>query len=345
MNGPAHVVNALLKSAALAIALVTLGAVTPAHASEELQRADHVRVERLTFPITTADGQTLHVVGYLYHDGSLRHRPLQVVVHGGTYDHRYWDLPEINGESYSYAQFMVRRHYAVLAIDQLGSGESDKPDGDYLTVDVAGAAVDQVVRAMRSGQNALHVRFEKIALVGHSLGSNVSVYAQGNFHTPVDALVSTGLGHVPHPLPLSNDIVLRAFSNKYWWMTPEERDPAFLYTARMDPDMTAYDNGRFTGLISRGIFMTAMLATFDPDATKVNAVNVPVLAQFGDEDPLFGSAFADGEESFWTSAPSVTVQRLPNIGHCYNSHLSHRESWEGIAAFLRQALHHDEDRD
>ncbi len=324
----------LFGKTALVLAVLTAVLSGTAHA----QSQDRTQVERLTFTVPGPCEPACKVVGYLYHDGTLAGRPLQVLVHGGTYDHQYWDLPEVNGRAYSYARYMVRRQHVVLAIDQLGAGESSQPPGDALTVDVAAAAVDHVVRAMRSGQNALGRSFERIALVGHSLGSNVAIYAQGALHTPVDALVSTGLGHVRHPLPLSQELVDRANSTEYWTMTPAERTAAFFHAPEVDPDMVAYDNARFTGLISRGIFRTAMALTFEAEFTKVDAVNVPVLVQLADHDLLFGSAHADGEAALWSAAPEVTVQRLENIGHCYNSHLTRHESWRGIASWLAHTL-------
>jgi pimeloyl-ACP methyl ester carboxylesterase len=329
-----HSLTMLFRQTALALAVLTVIATGLAHA----QQPDRTRVERLTFPVPGPCAGGCTVVGYLFHDGTPAAHPLQVLVHGGTYDHGYWDLPEVNGRAYSYARYMVRRQYAVLAIDQLGAGESSRPDGDALTVDVAAAAVDQVVRAMRGGQNALGRSFERIALVGHSLGSNVAIYAQGALHTPVDALVSTGLGHVPHELPLPAELVERALDAPYWHMTPAERTAAFFHASEVDPDMVAHDNARFTHPISRGIFLTAMARTFEPEATKVGAVNVPVLVQLADHDGLFGSAYADGEAAFWSAAPEVTVQRLENLGHCYNSHLTRHESWRGIASWLRPVL-------
>src|SRR6478609_8130972 len=76
-----------------------------------LANAESVKVERVVFPVTLSNGFTYSVVGYLYHHGGNRHQTIQVLVHGGTYDHRYWDFPTINGRSYSYARYMAERNY------------------------------------------------------------------------------------------------------------------------------------------------------------------------------------------------------------------------------------------
>src|SRR5262245_21605351 len=61
---------------------------------------------------------------------------LQVLIHGGTYDHRYWNAPDVNGRSYSYAAYALDRGYSVLALDQLGVGSSSRPPGDEVNLAV-----------------------------------------------------------------------------------------------------------------------------------------------------------------------------------------------------------------
>jgi len=66
-----------------------------------------VKVDRLDFQVTLSDGATYTIAGFLYYQGSFRNKLLQALVHGGTYNHKYWDAPTINGQSYSYARFMA----------------------------------------------------------------------------------------------------------------------------------------------------------------------------------------------------------------------------------------------
>ena len=89
----------------------------------------------------------------------------------------------INGQSYSYARFMADEGYALLAIDQLGTGESSKPDGDFVTLDETALSLHQVLTQMRSGNNPLAYAFQQIVLVGHSFGSINSI--DPNLKVPV----------------------------------------------------------------------------------------------------------------------------------------------------------------
>src|SRR5688572_8742501 len=45
-----------------------------------------IKVDRLEFAVTLPDGSPQTIVGYLYYHGSFQGRPLQVLVHGATYN-------------------------------------------------------------------------------------------------------------------------------------------------------------------------------------------------------------------------------------------------------------------
>ena len=46
------------------------------------------KADRVDFAVTLSDGNTYTIAGHLYYQGSFRNRPLQVLVHGGTYNHK-----------------------------------------------------------------------------------------------------------------------------------------------------------------------------------------------------------------------------------------------------------------
>src|SRR5215471_3782118 len=140
------------------------------------------KVQRLDFSVSLSDGNTYTIAGFLYYNGNYRNRPLQVLVHGGTYNHNYWNVPAINGHDYSYARFMAEEGYALLAIDQLGAGDSSKPPGDFVTLSETASSLHQVLVQMRSADNPLGYGFDKIVLVGHSFGSINAILVQGTYH-------------------------------------------------------------------------------------------------------------------------------------------------------------------
>ena len=108
----------------LVIALFIFSFVGVAAADET---PNDIKVERLSFPVTLADGSAAEVVGHLYYKGSFQNRTLLLAVHGANYNHKYWDVPTINGHEYSFARNMAERKYAVLAIDQLGAARARSP--------------------------------------------------------------------------------------------------------------------------------------------------------------------------------------------------------------------------
>lgn len=316
-----------------------------AYAAEPLP-AD-MKVERLVFTVTPLeDGKPYSLVGYLYYHGSLQHRPLQICLHGGSYHHGYWDFPSINGRDYSYARFMTDRKYAVLALDMLGSGESDTPEGDLLDLQGAAMGLLQVIQALRSGQNPTGHAFGKLALVGHSLGTAIAIVAQAIARPvfgmePADALVSTGLGHEPHFLPIPAEFLLEASKTAYFSFPPEMRAMGFYSSVpgEADPAVIARDNSLFaSGRISRGFLYTALLFGFDPSVTRVDKAPGPVLVLFGENDALFPGEYAAAEARHWVGAPGVVVKTVPDAGHNLNLHYNHEEGWNHIQAFLAPLL-------
>jgi pimeloyl-ACP methyl ester carboxylesterase len=294
-------------------------------------------IERLVFPVTLSDGNTYSLVGYLYFHGTWRNRPLQVTLHGGNYNHKYWDIPEINGHAYSYAQDMARRHYAVLALDLLGTGESSKPNADFLSFQQMGSAVHQVLAGLKSGTGPTGHVFRSIVLVGHSLGSAVAAYVQGTYHD-ADALVSTGLVFVPYQRPLDPALITELAKDPYFKLPPQVRSELFHEAANMDPAVLAYDLAELDDFIPRGYVFTIFPFLSDPSVTRVDQVKAPVLVQLGEFDVLAPGSLAQQEAAVWSGASSCTVQVVPSVGHCFNSHRGNLGSWSGIDSWLSKTL-------
>ena len=125
----------------------------------------------------------------------------------------------------------------MLAIDQLGTGASSQPDGDFVTLDETASALHQVLASLRDEGNPTGHAFEDVALVGHSNGSLTSVYATGTYHD-ADALVTTAWMHVPHPLPFDPGAILSVLTTPYIPATAfskEFRTAIFYHVPTTDP--------------------------------------------------------------------------------------------------------------
>src|SRR5215207_4301707 len=320
---------------AIALILFSFAGVAAADETAADETANDLKVERVSFPVTLADGSAGEVVGYLYYKGSFHNRTLLLALHGATYNHQYWDVPAINGHEYSFARYMAERKYAVLAIDQLGTGESSKPaDGDLLTLRQTGSAIHQVITHLRAGSAGAGYAFERVVTVGHSLGAINAIYEQGAFHD-ADAVVSTAMGHVPHELPVPAEVIGEMLQHEYAQVPGEARAPLFFYAPGADPEVIAYDRDVLADQLARGQLVTGILAGFDPAATLVGEVTGPALVQLGEFDALYPASYADGEAAFFTNASGVTVQALPGVGHNFNTHYRNHEGWRLMDEWLQ----------
>ena len=334
-------------SLCLAFAFPVLLASSPAHAdsgSRHRGSGHGIQVDRVTFPVTLSDGGTYQIVGYRYHRPGA-HGPLQVLVHGATYDHRYWDAGTLDGVEYSYARYMAARGHDVLAIDQLGAGESSKPSGYFLNLSETADSVGQLLASLRTRQNPLGKRFHSIALVGHSNGS-ITAIREESIHHQADALVVTGWGHTATPLPLDPAPILALLQAPY---LPSNAFPepfrAFLFyhAPSTDPAMPQYDATTLASTMASGQFIDTFGVAAAPTLDGVADVTGPVLVQLGDHDLLSPASNAALEAGYWTSASSVDVQALPEMGHDVNLHLNHAESWTEIDAWVRATTDQDDD--
>jgi len=307
-------------------------------------RDGDVRVNEVFFPVQLSDGNTYQIAGYLYHAGPQVDPVIQVAVHGATHYHLYWDVPPINGISYSYARYMARRGYTVLAIDQLGTGASSQPDGDFVNLDQTANALHQVLASLRTPHNPTHHAFERIALVGHSNGSLTSVYATGTYHD-ADALVTTAWLHVPHPLPFNPADIVALLTTPYIPATAfskEFRTAIFYNVPTTDPDFIDFEQDHLGPAVqARAQFIDLFTAGLDSSITRSTSVTVPVLVQNGDFDALQPSAYMPDEPTYYPNAEQVTLGFLTDIGHNINGHRNHLQSWRGIDHWLRETLPSD----
>jgi pimeloyl-ACP methyl ester carboxylesterase len=301
-----------------------------------------IDVDRLTFSTILPDGSSCEVVGYLYSTGGLDEGPLQVAVHGATYNHTYWDFPSINGRDYSYARYMAARGHSVLAVDQVGAGESCKPDagpsGLAVTLDDTAVALKQIVDAMRSGANPAGNAFDRIVLVGHSAGSVNVIYVQATWHV-ADAIVVTAARHLVPPLtvpPGLIDLVVSLLPYPYFSLPAPLRSVLFHYAPVVDPDVLAYDDAT-SDFWTNGQLVTTFNAFLDPSIDRVGQVTGPALVQLGEFDALFPAGVHEVEAALWTST-HVKVRALPGIGHSFNLHLDRERGWTRIYEWIEETL-------
>ena len=348
MKGFAGLTNRLI---AMAVAgLLSVAGIGTASAQDY---GESIKVERLVFDVNVAGGP-LKMVGYLYYHGSYQNRPLQVLLHGATYNHKYWDFTSMNGRDYSYARYMAVRKYAVLALDLPGAGESvvsrnaqtgapSGPNGFALTLAEIAGAVNQVLVAMKSDANPTGHAFSPVVLVGHSAGSIASTVVQGGFGHPADALVITGSRHLTGQIltvPAVQDLIQQLIALvqalapfEYFQLPAAIRTALFYHAAAADPAVIAVDNLTMDWW-SSGQLVSTFFAFLDPRIDEPWRVTGKVLIQVGRNDNLFPGVFMEDEAALWAGT-TPTIQVLEDIGHDFNLHLNREASWRGIHEWLQ----------
>lgn len=119
-------------------------------------------------------------------------RTVQVLVSGTAYDKSYWDFP-YQPATYSYVRAATAAGFTTFNLDRLGMGASSHPAGAQITIPSNASSIHQVIARLRAGA-VDGVRYDRVVLVGHSLGSLIAWYEAAMYHD-VDAVISSGILH------------------------------------------------------------------------------------------------------------------------------------------------------
>ncbi|MEV0678913.1 alpha/beta fold hydrolase [Actinosynnema sp. NPDC050436] len=255
---------------------------------------------------------------------------VQLLVHGATYNRRYWDLP-VAGGRYSYQRDLARRGVATFAVDCVGSGDSSQPPSALITASGQSSVLHQVVGKLRSGHVLGH-RFDRVVLVGHSMGSGLAVLEATSYHD-VDGVVLTGFSHsvgVPavarvlveglRPAVLDPVLSRRGSDPGYLTTAPGARrvfhDPGAVDPAVLDADEATKDQ------VPSTVVPDALALAFLSPLSR--QIDVPVLLLNGRLDTLFCASlcedrtqFLDAEQPFFAPGTPLDAFLLPDAGHTH----------------------------
>jgi alpha-beta hydrolase superfamily lysophospholipase len=333
----ASVITTALFAAAAAAAAATApaaqAATSPAARSAQLALTCSARI--IPVALTDSGPADQSMWGELCYRGAAEPSTVQLLVHGATYNHLYWDFP-YGGGYYSYVDAATAAGYATFDIDRIGDGNSSHPPSANLDVTSGAVALHDAVTALRDGAVDGH-RFKYVIEVGHSLGSFETWVEAGSYHD-VDAVIITGALHQLSPTnapvaigdlyPAVDDPKFAASGLDAGYLTskPGTRETLFYDTATANPAVVALDEAN-KGTVTTGELdgMIAMLAE-PPAQQPSNQLTVPVLVVVGADDNLFCAGVTEyncaspasvrGYESqFYTAAPRLNVVTIPETGH------------------------------
>jgi pimeloyl-ACP methyl ester carboxylesterase len=279
---------------------------------------------------------------------------VQLLVHGGTYNRAYWDLP-YQPDQYSYQRDMAKNGYATFAVDVLGAGQSSHPLSLPLTVWAEAEALHEVVGQLRGGAVG-GIRFGKVVIVGHSVGSGI-VASEASTYKDVDGVILTGITHIPSvpALGLGASLgLVPAFLSSvqnpgdplYFTTKPGARGPLFYNSADADPNVIAADEATKDQVSVPGMGTVAVFGIVVPVTL---GITVPVLQAVGQDDVLFcgllalrdcssASALRAQEAPFYSAAAKLSVYVLPNAGHSIALHENAGAYRDATRAWLNSTL-------
>lgn len=259
-------------SIAVVISILFLAGATSAQATDHARTCSTVRL-----------GTTEGAVSAQYCVPRRANRVLQVLVHGGTYNHDYWDWRQFDG-AYSYVDKANEAGYATLNLDRIGDGASFRPKlavADTYTVQVD--ALHQVV------QQARRLHAGPVELVGHSYGS---LYVEGDLAAhprDADAVILTGSGHTTTAVinaiskattyPANNLERFAGLDAGYLTSRPGTRAALVYDPTKADPRVIAYDEATEDTLA----LGEAQTRPADQGALSIK-IQVPVLLMDGNTD-------------------------------------------------------------
>lgn len=295
----------------------------------------HRITSTFTFPVPCDDDEDAELFCHRFSASGTRLGILQVLIHGNSYDHRYWDAGSVGGLDYSYIDHMVGRGYDVLAVDLPGTHPDRRPSADGIGFEHLGKAVS---RATTSARDEIDDRTQ-VALIGHSLGTILAIYTQA-WWPVAQAVVGTGVGFSSslHPSPYGSGVREKLLLEPYAEWPAGLRRRSFYYEPNADPAMIEYDEAVLKTALPRRVWADSIAIRNDPERGGLSRVTCPVLIQLGEFDPVLRGEFAESERAFWPSGRLVKVEQLDGVGHCFNLHRHPQHGWDRIDDFLRAML-------
>jgi pimeloyl-ACP methyl ester carboxylesterase len=245
-------------------------------------------------------------------------------LHAVTWTSKYFTL---NIPGHNYAEEMAKRGHVSIAVDRLGYGNSDKPDGLATCFGSEADVAHQMVQALKSGSYTLGTgkatKFAKVFTSGSSVGAliaNIEAYTYSDTagvynqswgdwsagpyagYEAVDANERCYKGGDPSVSRNSqpNYATFAGDSQDTFWYasaSPEIRAK----TPPMQPDPC----GQIMNL-PFGI---------GADMQHLGEIDVPVLLTFGDADPVFPMGSAEQMQFRYYGSPKVTNVNIPGASH------------------------------
>ena len=264
------------------------------------------------------------------------------LLHGGTYDKRYFHARVPGRADYSAAEALAARGHLVILTDHLGVSDSSRlPDQRKATRRVAAlahhVALQEIYRRLENGTLDPSLpaipRFTK-AGGGHSMGGSTTLAQQAEFET-FDRLLVLGFTAIGvHARVDGKAVPMEEFvtPTDEDYLTVQHRDLSSSAGLHWDdiPDDVLQVDDDLSVPVPREISQAAIrmgIATEDAERIKV-----PVYICLGERDV---SPRPHDEPGHYRSSSDVTLHILPRYGHCQSFASTRMEMINRIDGWLR----------
>jgi pimeloyl-ACP methyl ester carboxylesterase len=304
------------------------------------------RCESVRVPVELPAIASPSLMGELCVPGERVPSTVQLLVHGGSYDHSYFDWP-LDPAHYSYVQDALRAGYATFNVDRFGAGGSTHPPSDQVTLAGGAEALHQVIGKLRRGEIGGR-RFARVVWVGHSFGS-IYAWVEAERFGDVDAFVLTGMLHSLKPsfleralasnYPASFDPKFAAAGLDHGYLTtvPGTRGELFYRLATADAAIVSLDEELKDTLTTTELAEGIPLFSDPPAETAPSrTIAVPTLVVVGEHDNL-ACGPPDGltctrrqvrvhEAPYYSNSARLQVQVVEDSGHSIQLHRTAKRS-------------------
>lgn len=345
---------ALLALGAPAAASATTGDASATDVVDVPVRFAVENVNRSRVPCPT-DGGSYEIAGRLVGPASVLEGGAEAVtlyLHGLGFGQFFWSFRALPG--YDYATEQARAGHVSVAIDRLGYDDSSRPAGSQICLGSHADIAHQVVTALREGDyraggDAGGPAFRRVALAGHSLGTQIAQIAAYSFGG-IDALVTSAYSS-EGATPLATRESFRsgaacAASDGEAADDGEQGPGGYAYFGQRPQDFRA---AMFHDADPAAIEATTTLRNRDPcgdfssilPAIVLNRVGlrettVPVLIVCASHDALFDADRCMRQDELYPSSPDVSAVLLEGTGHALTVERTHDEFRSTVSSWLAE---------
>jgi pimeloyl-ACP methyl ester carboxylesterase len=291
----------------------------------------------VVFDVTRATGldEPVRIVGTLHlpaDPGQFGKLDLLLCLHGGGYRRAYWDFPCGRAGEYSFARFFTSQNKAVLALDQLGMGDSSKPqpESKLSRAIVAAASADSLAQAVQRLTDGTWASAAAISVtgVGHSIGG-MMIITQAAAHRGMDRVAVLGWANQPMILGDTDTATLAGTLIPSGYLpSPRVALRNLFYLPDVPPAVVEADEALGTetpACLGRDALTPGIVHTVAAQ------IEVPVLIVHGVIDT---SPDPWGEVRFFAGSRDVTLSVLGGSAHCHNLAASRREHWSRLNRWI-----------